>query len=159
MNEEIKLHEVKGYYQGTTNITHLSLVYSLKNRKFIKGYVDGSSAHGCIHYRLFPGRYIWIGYDYWSKADPPSKIEVTLFSIEEDGKKKDLKSVYIQFYNYEFLTQFPPQIMDVFHARPGYHRKPSLHTLFSKQYSEQDHERLINLLNSSKNYKEGEEHE
>jgi len=153
------LIEIKGYYQGTTNTRHLSLVYSVKNRKFVKGFLDGSSTHGYIRYRLFPGKYIKIYYDYWNKADPPNKVEVSLISIEEDGKEKELKSVCVHFYNCEFLKRFPPQLMDLYEKRPGYHRKPAVHLLFTKQYTEEENENLLKIFDGPKIYREGEEHD
>jgi len=50
--------EMRGWYQGTSNITSFSVVYSIKKRKFVKGYFSGDRVSGDILYKLFPGRYI-----------------------------------------------------------------------------------------------------
>ena len=154
---EGELVEYKGCYQATTNIRRLRLLYSLKNRKFIKGYVSGSRTGGDIIYRLYPGRYLEFSYDYWNKADPPRKIKIRMILISGEGIKT-LSQVTIEFYSDEFLSQFPPQVIDFFEARPpGYHIKPDLAPLFQKVYSEEEHDQLLKLVSTSTEIKEGEE--
>jgi len=153
------LIEIKGYYQGTTNVRRLSLLYSLKNRKFIKGYIKGSSSNGDIIYKVYPGRYLRVSYNYWNLADPPKKVEVELIQVREDGSVKTLKEVRIEFYDPEFLNRFPPQLKDLYERRPRYHTKPHLIPLFEKSYNQEENDRLLALLDGPNVVREGEEHE
>ena len=153
------LVEIRGHYQGTTNIRRLSLLYSLKSKKFIKGYVDGSSTKGDVVYRVYPGRYLRIKYKYWSRADPPRKVEVQLIQVREDGSVKVLREAKIEFYDPEFLSRFPPQLKDLYERCPHYHSKPYLKPLFEKVYSEEENVMLLSLLDKANIIREGEEHE
>jgi len=158
-NSSSSLIEVKGGYQGTTNVRRLSLLYSLKNRKFIKGYVDGTSTHGDIIYRVYPGRYLKISYNYWNKDDPPKRLEIELIQVKEDGSVKILKETRIEFYDESFLDRFPSQLRDLYERRPHYHAKPYLQPLFEKVYSEEENSMLLSLLDKANVIREGEEHE
>jgi hypothetical protein len=153
--------EVRGWYQGTSSITHLSALYSLSRRKFIKGYYAGDRVSGDIKYKLFPGKYIRFTLFSWWRMDPPRKLTISLIEIERDGKEvreKVLATVTIKFYNSEFLqTIGVPQVIDFYKARPGYHSRPGLD--FAKVYSEEEHEKLLRLIASSPEIVEGEEHE
>jgi len=153
------LVEIRGHYQGTTNIRRLSLLYSLKSRKFIRGYVDGSSTKGDVVYRVYPGRYLRIKYRCWSRTDPPRKVEVQLIEIKKDGGIETLKEVRIEFYDESFLDRFPPQLKDLYERCPYYHTKPYLIPLFEKVYSEGENNRLLSLLDGPNVVREGEEHE
>lgn len=145
-------------YRGTTNIVTLSLLFSVKNRKFIKGYIKGTRVSGTIHYRIFPGKYLELSYFYWTKEDPPHRITIEL--IEVSDKTKTLKMTKILFYNPEFITveRFGPIISDFFSDRPRYHNaRPSAST-FEKVYSESDVQQLLKLLETPL-YVEGEEND
>jgi hypothetical protein len=165
MSAEVKpedLVEFRGSWQGTTNITHLRVLYSVKRRKFIKGYYQGSRPHGEILYRVLPGTYVVFDYHGWWRNDPPRQLRVEMIKLEKEGEERIVKSlggVTIRFYSKdgEFLKQFPPQIMDFFNARPGYHSYPSLN--FEKVYSEEENQALLELLERGGEYVEGAEHE
>jgi len=155
-----ELMEYRGYYQSTTNIRRLRLLYSLKNRKFIKGYLHGSRTSGDILYRVFPGKYLEFDYSYWNKADPPRQIKVRLVSLSKEGIKT-LNQVVIQFYDKDpsgFISQFPRQVVDFFDARPKYyHSKPVLEPLFTTIYTEEEQDALLRLVMSNSEIREGEE--
>jgi hypothetical protein len=166
MSAEVRpedLVEFRGSWQGTTNITYLRALYSIKRRKFIKGFYEGSRPHGDIVYKVLPGTYVVFDYHGWWKLDPPRKITVEMVKLErgEEGSARSqrLASVVIKFYSKdgEFLKQFPPQIIDFFNARPGYHSYPSLN--FEKVYSEEEERALEELLRRGGEYVEGAEHE
>jgi hypothetical protein len=165
MNAEVKpeeLVEFRGSWQGTTNITSLRALYSVKRRKFIKGYYQGSRPHGEILYRVLPGTYVVFDYHGWWKLDPPRRLRVEKVYIGKEGEERVVKSlaaVEIKFYSKdgEFLKQFPPQVLDFFEARPGYHSYPSLS--FEKVYSEEENQALLELLERGGEHVEGAEHE
>jgi len=141
-----------------TNTGRLNLFYSLKNRKFIKGYVKKVGWE--ILYRLTPGMYIRLTWDYWTKDDPPNTITAYLGRIicKENNAVFESESItQIKFYSADFLKQFPEQIRDLYNGRPGYHGTP--HIDFNKIYSEQEHQSLIELIKSGKLIIEGEENE
>jgi len=141
-----------------TNTGRLYLFYSLKNRKLIKGYVKKVGWE--ILYRLMPGMYIRMSWEYWNKQDPPHTITVYLGRLECQGNNAVFKFesvAQIKFYNEEFLAQFPEPIRDLYAARPGYHGVPSVD--FNKVYSEEEHQKLIELAKSNRLIIEGEENE
>jgi len=153
--------EVRGWYQGTSNVTKLAAVYSIKRRKFVKGYYKGSRTHGDILYKLLPGTYIFFEYLGWWHNDPPREIVVTLFRItrtEEGFKRERIASSIIRFYKEDFPKGLGiPQIVDFFEARPYYHSFPTLN--FDKVYTEEENEKLLNFVMARREIVEGEEHE
>jgi hypothetical protein len=82
------LVEWKGRYSGTTNQSQLKLLYSIKNRKYIKGYIKGSRVSGDILYSVYPGIYLVIDHFYWNKADPPHSITVSMVKISKERLEK-----------------------------------------------------------------------
>jgi hypothetical protein len=159
MSEEYA--EIRGWYQGTSNITKLAAVYSIKRRKFVKGFYRGSRTHGDILYKLLPGTYVWFEYLGWWRNDPPRELTVELFRIVRDNegfKRKTVARTTIRFYKPEFLKSLNlPQILDFFEARPHYHSYPSLN--FEKVYTEEENERLISFVSARREIVEGEEHD
>jgi len=155
MSEE--LVEYRGYYSGTTNKSTLKLLYSIKNRKFIKGYVKGDRVSGYIAYRVYPGTYLVLDYFYWNKADPPHSITLSLIKIDKDKAEK-LKTTEIKFYTRAILDSLPPQLHDLYKEAPGYHTGVFLSKLFQKQYTEEENMALLQLLEKQE-IVEGEEHE
>jgi hypothetical protein len=153
--------EIRGWYQGTSNITKLAAVYSVKRRKFVKGFYRGSRTHGEILYRLLPGTYIFFEYFGWWRNDPPRELTVTLFRIERDEegfRRRTIALRTIRFYRPEFLSSLGiPQLVDFFEARPHYHSFPSLN--FDRVYTEEDNERLLKFISEGKEVVEGEENE
>jgi hypothetical protein len=136
----------------------MSAFYSIKNRKFIKAYIKKVGWE--MHYRLLPGNYIRLEWEYWTKDDPPNTIYVALTKLVckgDVGNYEDTTQTVIRFYNAEFLTQFPEQVRDFYSWRPGYHGVPSIN--FDKVYSEEEHQKLIELAKSGKLIIEGEENE
>jgi hypothetical protein len=159
--EQIEFFEIKGWYQGTSNITKLAAIYSVKNRKFIKGFIKGSRTHGEIHYRLFPGTYAWFEYLGWWRNDPPRELTVSLFRVLKDKegfRHIVIATAVVKFYKPEFLVSLGiPQLVDFFEARPHYHSYPSLN--FSKTYSEEENKKLLDFILSKREVVEEEEHE
>jgi len=153
--------ELRGWYQGTSNITRLAAVYSTKKRKFVKGYYKGSRTHGDILYKLLPGTYVFFEYFGWWRNDPPREIVATLFRIvrtEEGFRRETIASSVVRFYKEEFLRGLGiPQLVDFFEARPCYHCFPTLN--FDKVYTEEENNRLIEFVMAKKEVIEGEEHE
>jgi len=146
----------KGSYQATTNIVALRVLYSPKNRKFIKGYLRGGAGKGEIIYKLYPGIYIYFFYFSWSKCDPPREVKIELLKIEKQGEQTLSKAV-IKFYNSDFLKSFPPQLLDFYQAKPSYHGYPKLN--FNKIYTEQENEMLLKLISGGGEITEGAEHD
>jgi hypothetical protein len=154
MTEE--LIEVEGKYRGTLSIRYLKLLYSIKNRKFIKGYLRGDRVEGKVLYRIYPGTYIMFEYFYWCKNDPPRKITISKVAISKE-ETKIINQTIIKFYNDEFVKQFPQQVVDLFNARPRYH---SLRMVdFNKVYSDEENQKLLQLVVENKEIIEGEEHQ
>jgi hypothetical protein len=156
------LIEFRGSWQGTTNITYLRALYSVKRRKFVKGFFEGSRPRGDIVYRVLPGTYVVFDYFGWWRNDPPRQMRIEKIHLSKQGEERVVKSlarVDIKFYSKdgEFLKQFPPQVVDFFNARPRYHSRPSLD--FEKAYSEQENQELLALLERGGEYVEGAEHE
>ncbi|MGB9706266.1 MAG: hypothetical protein ACPL3C_12505, partial [Pyrobaculum sp.] len=124
----------KSEYQGTTNIRRLELYYSLKNNKWIKGYINGSRVRGDVLYALFPGRYVKCSLLYWNKQDPPytlSCYEVVLIP-EKDASGKDScreeveHSASVAFYEREsgaakLKEMGLPMLADLITWLPHYH--------------------------------------
>jgi hypothetical protein len=152
-----ELVEYRGYYCGTTNKSQLKLLYSLKNRKFIKGYVKGDRVSGDISYRVYPGTYLVLDYFYWNKADPPHSIQISMVRVSKNGVEK-LKSTSVKFYSKAVLDNMPPQLYDLYKEAPGYHTGVFLSGLFEKQYTEEENTELLQLLEKQE-IVEGEEHE
>jgi hypothetical protein len=153
MSEQL---EWRGSYQGTSNITALRALYSIKNRKFIKGYLDGHRGKGEIIYRLYPGTYIYLFYFGWNKSDPPHELKAELLRLEKQGEQV-LAKVVIKFYKPEFLKNFPPQLLDFYNAKPSYHGYPAIN--FNKVYSEEENKALLDFVNQNKEFLEGAEYE
>jgi len=145
----------KGSYQGTSNITALIALYSLKNRKFIKGYLKGCAGKGDIIYRLYPGTYVYLFYFKWNKIDPPNEIKAELLRLGESAQT--LSKVVIKFYSPDFLKSFPPQLSDFVKFVPSYHGYPKLN--FNKIYTEEENKALLELINKGGEIVEGAEHE
>jgi len=148
-----------------TNTAHMKALYSLKKRKFIKpARIQKSGTRFLVYYRLLPGRYLLFEYTYWNKRFPPRQIAIFPYTVSppggEGGGCPSLpQGVFISFKNAEFLARFPPQILDFFEARPGYHGCPAWLALAEKAYSEEEHARLIELVATGAHLIEGEENE
>jgi hypothetical protein len=153
-----QLIEFKGHYGGTTNKKALRLLYSIKNRKFIKGYVSGDRVGGDINYRIYPGIYLVFDYYYWNKQDPPAVITIWKVQINKQ-KVTELKKWEIKFYDYHKLEQLPRQIWDFWYNHPGYHSGIDIRELTQKVYSEEENQKLLQLIESEQVQIEGEEHE
>jgi len=121
-----------GSWQATSNITAQRVLYSIKNRKFIKGYLRGCGGRGDIIYKIYPGVYIYFFYFGWRGNDPPREVKIELLKIEKQGEQILSKTV-IKFYDTEFIKQFPPQLYDFVKSIPLYHGRP--HLDFDKVYT------------------------
>ena len=153
----------KGYYQGTTNIRRLAAYYSIKNRKFIRGYLGGSRVSGSILYRLYEGVYVKFDGEYWTKNDPPNEVQICIVRISCPGEEVSSEieaCAVVKYRSSSWLRQnpeIPPQLIDFDAALPGYHRYPAIN--FDKIYTEEDHKRLIEFIKAGKYIVEGEENE
>ena len=146
----------KGSYQATTNVVALRALYSIKNLKFIKGYLKGCGGRGDIIYRLYPGTYIYFFYFSWNKNDPPREVKIELLKIEKQGEKTLSKAV-IKFYSTDFLKSFPPQLSDFVKFIPSYHGYPKLN--FDKVYTMEENEMLLKFIEEGGEITEGAEHD
>jgi hypothetical protein len=156
---ENELIEWAGEYQGTSNIHRLRALYSIKKRKFIRGFYKGNRVHGDILYRIYPGTYIVFDYHSWWQRDPPRRLQLVIVDIRKD-EAKAVASAKIEFYKSDFLSSFNlPHLLDFYNAVPSYHTYPSLD--FDKVYSEEENERLLKFIfrNNERIIREGEEHE
>jgi len=150
------LIQVEGSYHGTTNITSLSLFYSLHRAKFIRGRFEGDRVAGKILYRLLPGRYVQFNYLSWWKKDPPEEITLTLISLSEEGQEA-LESATIKFRHASFIDrpEIPQQVRVFFAARPGYHSYPGPD--FERVFTEEENTALLRFIQQEKTLLEGEE--
>jgi len=160
------LIEWAGEYQGTSNIHVLRALYSIKRRKFVKGFYAGNRVRGDIRYRIYPGRYIIFHYHSWWQQDPPRQLQLHLVDINKKEETKAIASVTViasvalEFYKPEYLGNFGiPHLVDFYDAVPGYHSYPGIN--FEKVYSEEENEKLLRFIlsNNKKVIREGEEHE
>ena len=158
---------VKGEYQGTTNIRRLELWYSLKNNKWIKGYVQGNRVRGDVLYSLFPGRYIKCSLFYWSKQDPPYTLtcyEVVLIPLEKDSCREEIEhSASASFYEREAgavkLREMGLQMLaDLVAWLPGYHSGLD-RGIFDLKYDSTATQKLLEWIRSGASWVEGAEHE
>jgi len=143
-----------------SNTAYFAAIYSPKRRKFVR---PASIVKVCadykVLYRLYPASYILFRYSYWSKRYPPRRITVAPLLVQADGSVAELGGVEVEFERGEFLQRFPPQLADFFDARPGYHGRPAWLSLSEKVYSEEENNRLLELLLTKKRFVEGEENE
>jgi len=144
-----------GTWQATSNITALRVLYSIKNRKFIKGYLKGHAGKGEIVYKVYPGTYVYFFYFSWRGNDPPKEIKIELLHISEN--EQILSKIMIKFYDAEFLKQFPPQVFDFYKSIPLYHGRP--HLDFNKNYSEEENKALLEFISKGGEITEGAEHD
>ena len=147
--------EWRGSWQATSNIIALRALYSIKNLKFIKGYLKGCGGRGDIIYKLYPGTYVYLFYFRWNKIDPPNEIKAELLRLGES--EQTLAKVVVKFYGPYFLKSFPPQLYDFYKAIPPYHGYPKLN--FNKIYTEQENKMLLEFVNKSGEIVEGAEHD
>jgi len=155
-----KLCTVYGEYQGTTHIRKLFLFFSLKKRKFIKpSQRIGDRVSGNYTYRLYPGIYVLIGYRKASNEQPPRSITAQLINIDNNCNVNYGKAVVITFENFEWLDKqdIPQMLKDIANWAPNYHSLPSPD--FDKIYSEEDVQKLLDMIEKELTISEGEEHE
>ncbi len=162
---------VKGEYQGTTNIRRLELWYSLKNNKWIKGYVQGNRVRGSVLYALFPGRYVKCSLFYWNKQDPPHMLtcyEVVLIP-EKDASGKDScreeveHSASVAFYEREsgaakLKEMGLPMLADLVMWLPGYHSGLG-RGIFDLKYDSTATQKLLEWIRSGESWAEGAEYD
>lgn len=139
-----------GDYGGTTNKTWLTVLFSVKNRKFIRGYMHGDRVSGGITYRLYAGRYLEFRYYRWSKRDPPALFEVSevVLSPSKRGdrltEKERKRLIRLEWYKWKQLRETVKDrgwvgIVDHFVAcLPAYHSRPDTRTLMSKVFTEEE---------------------
>jgi len=143
-----------------TNTVYFAAIYSLKKRKFVKpASIVKICADYTVKYRLLPGRYLLFRYSYWSKRYPPRRIAVAPLLVQGDGSTVELGGVEVGFEKGEFLQRFPPQLTDFFKARPAYHGRPAWLSLAERVYTEEENNRLLELLLTKRRFVEGEENE
>jgi len=162
-NQEIQkqnLCNVTGSYRATTNIKVLSLLFSIKRRKFIKPISrQGDRVSGEYVYTLLPGKYIIIECKYWTKAEPPYLIHAELITIGDDCRVTCGKSVEIMFEHGDWLMSqpIPGMLKDIYAWLPSYHTLP--HPNFEKIYDETEIKQLLKMIEDGMKIIEGAEYE
>jgi hypothetical protein len=159
-----KICVAEGYYSSTANTQSLMLIYSLKNRKFIRGrFSIAHNSSGKIWYMLYEGRYLIFDYDACWERDPRHRIVVELHEIRcdvEDARFELLARATIEFNNLEWLMRqhdIPEPVKDFATWLPGYHSRPVAN--FNKIYSETEHIKLLELVLTERHIREGEKNE
>ncbi len=171
MNMEVKqpICAPETEWYGKSNTMRFGLIYSLKNHKWIKGYINGTRSGGTIAYSLFPGRYVRCRLSYWNKEDPPFYIRCELIAlkpVEENGKitcvEEEISAANARFYTREsgvnyFKSIGLEMIADLISWAPSYHGYPAVN--FSKVYTQELTDNLVNWVLSKAYWVEGEENE
>jgi len=158
--ESTKLCTVEGSYQGTTNTKYVYVYFSLKRNKFIKPMRRiGDRVVGKYEYSLYPGSYVLIGYDSRSKEEPPRTVIAQLVTIDDNCNVHYGDSAIIRFEHFEWLEKqdLPTPLKDIVNWAPSYHSPPNIN--FGKVYSEEDVNKLLEMIRQRIRVTEGEEHE
>ena len=123
-----------GAFRGSNTGYMNDIMFSIKNRKFIKGFRKGR-CNWYIHYRLFPATYLRFTLRHWSRQKPTDSVTVELVRVRENGSVVVLKSALWRFnYTLTDVNELPEIVRDFALARPAYHGPPTID--FSKIYSE-----------------------
>ena len=134
------LVEVKGRCSGWK----FNLLYSIRERKFIKGLVKGDE----IIYRIRPGEYIRFEYEYNPSEKPSNTITLKLVSIKNDATEEVIASSTIKYDFSLFLRRLEiPQIED-------FDKCYTLSKISKKTYSEEDNEKLFLFVIAGANINE-----
>ncbi|MEM0106513.1 MAG: hypothetical protein QXX81_08300 [Zestosphaera sp.] len=154
---EALTYKTKAEWFRGNNTGEGAAYFSLTKKKFIRPQIHWG-ARTEFYYSLFPGRYLYLSWDFWNKQSPPNTIIVELVEIaERDGRAEERtlkKAKWKVWGDYTFTN---PILQDFFNARPGYHGWP--HLSFDKVYSESDVAELLKYVERNYEFTEGEEHE
>jgi len=155
-----KVCVVEGGYQGTTRVRYVYVFFSVKKNKFIRPMRRiGDRVAGKYIYELYPGSYLLLGYDSRSREEPPSVLIAQLVTIDNECNVHYGESAIIRFEHIEWIEKqdLPAMLKDIVHWAPGYHSPPKID--FNKVYSEDDVQKLLEMIRQKVRITEGEEHE
>jgi hypothetical protein len=157
-----KLCEVKTEYGRWTNTGRYALLYSVKNNKFIRGFMEKSGYGGYIRYRLYPGTYLLFEWSYWNKSDPNHRVQISLIRLTEDCRYEYVATNSLAFDNVEKTVEMLRNmglepVADFIAWRPGYHGRPAVD--FTKTYPPEVTLKLIEWVKAGVEYVEGAEFE
>jgi ABC-type arginine transport system ATPase subunit len=141
----------RGDYFITRALYDVELLYSLGKRKFITPIrISGSE----VEYSLFPSKYV-LFWPHWERGRNYVVVEMRLVKIEREegirGRKEEIlgKVAWVKFSDKRTLfasSEVPQQVKDVVRMAT---RPPSAH-LFRIVYSEEEHRKLLSLIDSMK---------
>jgi hypothetical protein len=152
-----QFYEAKTEWGMWTNTGSGGAYFSIKQRKFIKPFVEWG-ADTTFKYKLLPGKYILLIWSYWSRDDPPHTIQASLVQIQPSKYGGlEQKTLATSRWNITRNFKFSNEILDdFFNFRVrSYHGTPS--PKFSKVYPQEQVDQLIQLIESRINFTEGEE--
>ena len=140
---------VGGSFRGSNTGYMNDIMFSIKNRKFIKGFRKGR-CNWYIHYRLFPATYLRFSWRHWNKQKPTDSVLVELVRVREDASVVVLKSATWRFnYTLSDINKLPEIVRDFALARPAYHGPSTID--FSKIYSEDAVNEILSYLREQGN--------
>jgi uncharacterized protein (UPF0297 family) len=149
-----------GFYQGTSNVRLLdSVFFSIKNKKFIKPITrKGNVVEGYFEYKLLNGRYVTFRYDYWTKREPTTILEIAIVELTDLEKtyhldklksvkiKCDKKSEILEILKEKGYEVIQEIVSDFFGVIPGYHTGTDLKELAKKVYNEEAVRKLLEFI-------------
>jgi hypothetical protein len=141
----------RGNYFITRALYDVDLLYSLAKRKFVAPInVTGSE----IEYGLYPAKYVLL-WPHWERGRDYFVVEVRLVKIErEEGikaRKEEIpgKVAWVKFSDRKTLfasPEVPQQVKDAVRMAT----RPPNTRLFRIVYSEEEHKKLLSLIDSRK---------
>jgi hypothetical protein len=139
----------RGDYFITRALYDVELLYSLTKRKFITPIrISGSE----VEYSLFPSKYV-LFWPHWERGRDYVIVEMRLVKIErEEGiraRKEEIpgKVAWVKFSDRRVLfasPEVPQQVKDVVRMAT----RPPNTRLFHIVYSEEEHKKLLDLIDS-----------
>lgn len=134
---------LKFYNTRYTNTGETTVLFSIKNKKFIKPFLTDKGK--TYIYKIYQGKYIMLSWKFWAKQNPPHTITLQLIHILSNNNIKILEETsFIVTKDYVFNNQI---LNDFFSARPEYHNAPSID--FNKIYTEEEVKQILDFLQKS----------
>jgi hypothetical protein len=139
----------RGSYFITRALYDVELLYSISKRKFVTPIkITGSE----VEYRLYPSKYV-LFWPHWERGRDYVVVEVSLVRIERDeginARKEDIlgKAAWVKFSDRRTLfasPEVPQQVKDAVRMAT----RPPNPRLFHIVYSEEEHRKLLALVDS-----------
>jgi hypothetical protein len=116
---------------------------------------------GYYVYRLFPGNYVTLTYDFWTKQNPSIVFKIELIKLLKDENDNGYNVEKIKFVNIKVnkkseilnvlnkfgFNKLQDVMNDFLSATPGYHTLPTIDSLTSKIYDDVVVNELLNFIN------------